>query len=170
MSDTYSSGSTTETSSAEGDEDMADEWAPPSGREYLAHTRRVYGGGTVPWASGLEERASATHNSAVAVRNLDAAQDAMAQAYDAFQDALEAEEAVSLPTSDEEWRRDAERKEMIRKIMVDYARVARRLRDLVAQIESDPHHPPRSSWQEKSKRWDRDKRKALELGVVWGGE
>ena len=56
----------------------------------------------------------------------------------------------------------------MRKIMVDYARVARRLRDLVAQIESDPHHPPRSSWQDKSKRWDRDKREALELGVVWG--
>jgi hypothetical protein len=49
---------------------IADEWAPPNGREYLAHTRRVYGGGTVPWASGLEERASATHNSAVAVRSL----------------------------------------------------------------------------------------------------
>jgi hypothetical protein len=158
MSDTYSSG-TTETSSTE----EADEWAPPSGREYLAHTRRVYGGGTTPWASGLEERASATHNSAVAARNLDAAQDAMAQAYDAFNDALDVDTDAPLPTSDEEWRIDAERKAMIRTIMIDYNRVARRLRDLIAQIESDPHHPPLSSWQQKSKRWDRDQRK-------WGGK
>ncbi len=42
----------------------------------------------------------------------------MAQAYDAFNDALEVDTDASLPTSDEEWRSDAERKAMIRTIMI----------------------------------------------------
>jgi hypothetical protein len=94
MSDSETTATSSSTSSSTDEE--AD-WAPPRGSKYVELTRRVHGGGAVPWASGLEGRASAAHGSAVATRELNAAKIAMAQAYDAFSDAVDAHmDAVSF--------------------------------------------------------------------------
>ena len=138
------SNSETATSSSTSSSTEEDEWAPPGGRRYVEHTRRVYGGGTVPWASGLEGRASAAHGSAVATRELDAAQTAMAQAYDAFNDALDAHLG------------DDANQEMLRGMIVDFRRVSARLKELTARVESDPYYDPHGSWHNKSRRWGKD--------------
>ena len=100
----------------------------------------------MPWASGLQARASAARDSTVATRELVAAQDAMAQAYDAFNDALDAHLG------------DDANQEMLRKMIVDFKGVSTRLKSLIARVESDPYHDPIPSWHAKSRRWDSDNR------------
>ena len=141
---------TTATSGSSSTDEESEEslWAP-GGSKYEAHRLRVYGGGTVPWASGLQEaRASAARDSTVATRELVAAQDAMAQAYDAFNDALDAHLG------------DDASQEMLRKMIVDFKGVSTRLKSLIARVESDPYHDPIPSWHAKSRRWDSDNRAA----------
>jgi hypothetical protein len=150
------SGSDTATGSSDSGTNSSadeDEWAP-GGREYVAHRLRVYGGDTAPWASGLPERASAVHDAALATRELVAAQDAMARAYDAFNDALDKHPGL----------RDGAYRQMMRGMLEDFQRVSVRLKELTARVESDPYHtPPRMSWPDewhkKSKRWESDNRK-----------
>ncbi len=131
-------GETTSESSGTEEEDV---WAPPRGTAYLAHRERVYGGGNVPWATGLDARASAVHDSAVASSGLDEAQEAMASAFDALQDAMD--EHVG----------DAGKLPMLREMVLDVNRIAGRLKALIARIESDPTHAPITSWRDRSRRW-----------------
>lgn len=143
MSDSETTATSGSSSTDESEESL---WAP-GGSKYEAHRLRVYGGGTVPWASGLQEaRASAARDSTVATRELVAAQDAMAQAYDAFNDALDAHLG------------DDANQEMLRKMIVDFKGVSARLKSLIARVESDPYHDPIPSWHAKSRRWDSDNR------------
>jgi hypothetical protein len=127
------------TSDSSGTEE--DEWAPPGGSAYVAHRERVYGGGNVPWATGLDARARATHDSTVALGGLDAAQEAMASAFDALQDAMD--EHVG----------DESKLPMLREMIIDVNLIAGRLKALIARIESDPYHAPITSWRDRSRRW-----------------
>ena len=41
----------------------------------------------------------------------------------------------------------------LREMFVDLTSVGRRLKELIARVESDPYHDP---WHDRSKRWERD--------------
>ena len=141
--DGSSSSSSSETTPSSTDT-AADEWAPPRGSKYVELARRVHGGGAVPWASGFDARANAVHDSAVATRDLDAAQEAMAQAYDALFGAMDAEVEIEQSQT---------RLQMLRDMLTDCHRMQGRIRELLARVESDPYHEPPPSWHAKSRLW-----------------
>ena len=151
MSKRKNDGSSSETTPSS-TETEDDEWAPPRGSKYVELARRVHGGGAVPWASGIRARANAVHDSAVATRDLDAAQEAMAQAYDALFGAMDAEVEIEQSQT---------RLQMLRDMLTDCHRMKERLRELLARVESDPYHEPPPSWHAKSKLWARN-------NTAWG--
>ncbi len=98
----------------------------------------------MPWASGVRARANAVHDSAVATRDLDAAQEAMAHAYDALFGAMDADVGMEQSQT---------RLQMLRDMLTDCHRMQGRLRELLARVESDPYHEPPPSWHAKSRLW-----------------
>jgi hypothetical protein len=151
--DGSSSSSSSETTPSSTDT-AADEWAPPRGSKYVELARRVHGGGAVPWASGFDARANAVHDSAVATRDLDAAQEAMAQAYDALSGAMDAEEVkIAGARRSSDLEQSQTRLQMLRDMLTDCHRMQERLRELLARVESDPYHEPPPSWHAKSRLW-----------------
>jgi hypothetical protein len=152
--DGSSSSSSSSSETTPSSTDTADEWAPPRGSKYVELARRVHGGGAVPWASGIRARANAVHDSAVATRDLDAAQEAMAQAYDALFGAMDAEEVkIAGARRSSDLEQSQTRLQMLRDMLTDCHRMQGRIRELLARVESDPYHEPPPSWHAKSRLW-----------------